>query len=426
MSSSLPGGTPTPQPSPGEIEKAELQQLSEFLLSRQLVRLETRLGGFNLFNVLGLANKELIHSRMLAWLLQPGESHGLGDLFLRRWLMHVLSDADVSDAKLPTAPDIEAAEWVEVDAVTEVAMSREDRLDVVVTLRERGQVERLWLVAVEVKVDSDEGDQQLPRYSQVLAKRYPNADQKVLLFLTKYETPPSDPLWIHTQFEVVATALRDSIAQRADGIGAGPKLVLSNYVSLLEETFMTNSKVIRAVENIVKMHPEAVELLVKHRPDRLLNWTRLLRNELKNRQAAMEISVKDSDGRDYIIFAPKAWGTASSFKKAPVLAVVEIDDSGVGLRIHATGHSSLELKDKLTTLAKNEPGVFKRGTPKGDKVSEPTLESDWWLDQPLSDDPANAKIVVDQLANELKGTRLTTVVAKIAHELTPPMVQQSV
>jgi len=41
---------------------------------------------FNVFEVLGRPRLEQAHSNFLAWLLDPGEAHGLGDKFLRQFM----------------------------------------------------------------------------------------------------------------------------------------------------------------------------------------------------------------------------------------------------------------------------------------------------------------------------------------------------
>src|SRR5687768_4176985 len=64
----------------------------------QLDRLDRMLRRFNIFRVLRCEHGEIRHSNMLAWLLKPDESHGLGDSFLRRWLVRVVQD---SGARLP-------------------------------------------------------------------------------------------------------------------------------------------------------------------------------------------------------------------------------------------------------------------------------------------------------------------------------------
>ena len=39
---------------------------------------------FNAFDVLRYSDYEIRHSNVLAWLLTPGGTHGVGDAFLRR------------------------------------------------------------------------------------------------------------------------------------------------------------------------------------------------------------------------------------------------------------------------------------------------------------------------------------------------------
>ena len=366
---------------------ASLQALTDFVLSSELKKLEASIGGFNLFQTLGLESRELAHSQVLAWLLQPSESHGFGELFLRRWLMRVVRDAESIETKLPSAPEIEAAEWVQIEVNTEVAMSRENRLDVVVTLRERGQQgEPLWVVAIEVKVDSEEGEDQLARYKEVLQKRHPNAERQVFVFLTKEELIPGDLSWIRCGFESVLTTLEEGLDQRSGAIGAGPKLLLENYKALLEEQFVNEDKIANAVRNIVKAHGEAVEMILKYKSDPLREWTRSLRTELAKRAAQFGISVKEGNGRNYIEFAPNSWNPPNKLKRAPVLCVLEVDESGVGLRIYATSYCEANLRTQLVNLANSKPEVFKKGTSRKQKAEEPTLDSEWWIDTPAMDE----------------------------------------
>ena len=60
----------------------ELVESAEF---RQYHR-ERQAPRFNVFDVLRYSEYEIRHSNVLAWLLTPGETHGLGDKFLRRFM----------------------------------------------------------------------------------------------------------------------------------------------------------------------------------------------------------------------------------------------------------------------------------------------------------------------------------------------------
>src|SRR5690554_1811996 len=68
---------------------------------RSLVRepdlhiLDITLSSPNIFEILGISSYEIRHSNFLAWLLTPGESHQLGDVFLKWFLKDLFSDGVV-------------------------------------------------------------------------------------------------------------------------------------------------------------------------------------------------------------------------------------------------------------------------------------------------------------------------------------------
>src|SRR5688572_3432381 len=107
-------------------------QLRRFVVEcTDLRELERLLGRFNVFDVLKSAQSELRHSNMLAWLLDPNGSHGLDDLFLRRWLMLVLNEAADGGRVL----DLDPVE-VDTEPIALVEVFREwNRIDVLVKIR---------------------------------------------------------------------------------------------------------------------------------------------------------------------------------------------------------------------------------------------------------------------------------------------------
>src|SRR4051812_48664316 len=105
----------------------------------ELRDLERRLSGFNLFHVLRDVTGELRHSNVLAWLLTPDDSHGLGATFLRRWLMRVLHDATIT-TEVPVAA-------VDVSVFRSVDVLREwGRIDMLVRARLDNEE---WVIAIE-------------------------------------------------------------------------------------------------------------------------------------------------------------------------------------------------------------------------------------------------------------------------------------
>jgi len=93
--------------------------------------LQKLIGRFNTFRVLGIENMEIRHSRILAWLLTPSESHGLGDHFLRRYLMSLSSELENG---LPEAVvlgitpfnSVEISrEWKNIDLIIDISTTDE-------------------------------------------------------------------------------------------------------------------------------------------------------------------------------------------------------------------------------------------------------------------------------------------------------------
>lgn len=165
----------------------------------ELSDLEALLSRFNIFQVLRAARHEIRHSNMLAWLLTPDETHGLGDRFFRRWLMQIVHSAD-DDIKhrllLPSPIEIDA---LDIETV-EVAREREN-IDLLLVVRAINGA--LWTICVEIKVELTQHSNQLKRYKEVVERGYPKAEQRLFVFLTKNQEEPDDMDFITSSFAVI-------------------------------------------------------------------------------------------------------------------------------------------------------------------------------------------------------------------------------
>jgi hypothetical protein len=80
----------------------ERAALEDFLIDNpELERLEVLLDEFNIFEALGAVKVELRHSEFLAFLMNPIQSHGLRDVFVKRFLQKAVVGVD--PAELPFA-----------------------------------------------------------------------------------------------------------------------------------------------------------------------------------------------------------------------------------------------------------------------------------------------------------------------------------
>src|SRR5438552_4938415 len=148
----------------GEENSDSLEALERFVVENDcLLQLESRIGKFNVFDALGIARVEIRHSNFLAFILDPAESHGQGQLFLRALLMDLLKTAP---AELrPLSPiDLDGAD------LRGVEVKREWRnIDLLITCKEPH-----FAVLFENKVGSQDHSDQLNRYCQTMNDCHPD------------------------------------------------------------------------------------------------------------------------------------------------------------------------------------------------------------------------------------------------------------
>ena len=139
------------------LERLAVEQRSEFDAIDFIGQLALGSGG-------ALWGPELLHSNMLAWLLDPKESHGIGECFLKPFLLSA------------GAPRVSAsADWTAPDSIREWKNKVGEQwgyLDILI-LNEPAQV----LCAIEVKTFSNEHDEQLTHYRKALGSPLPGVYQ---------------------------------------------------------------------------------------------------------------------------------------------------------------------------------------------------------------------------------------------------------
>lgn len=162
----------------------------KLLYDVRFLRLMAERKAFDPFTALRIEQYEIRHTTVLSWLLDPAATHGLGDVFLRLFLNAVLSQQTLSDPT--TNQHVSTGQWPDrktrilsdvahgsvtvvreaplwkvkgkADAWTFKSENEEPpkrRLDLCMF---GGSGSSQWLVAIEAKVDSKEGEDQLKDY----------------------------------------------------------------------------------------------------------------------------------------------------------------------------------------------------------------------------------------------------------------------
>src|SRR4051812_3228254 len=196
----------------GVVAPAQDRKALEALVvdNEDLEQLEALLDQFNIFEAIGAVRQELRHSAMLAFLLDPRQNHGLGDIFFKRLLQRVL----ISAAEGRTAAPITAID-LDIGDFTEMMVLREwHNIDVLV-LAESHHV----AIIIENKIDTNEHSDQLRRYYHAVKQHYPGW-RIVGLYLTPGGLEPSDPRYYATDYVMIAALVESLAATRASTLGA--------------------------------------------------------------------------------------------------------------------------------------------------------------------------------------------------------------
>lgn len=320
-----------------------------------LAILESNLAQFNIFRVLRAGRNELRHSNMLAWLFDPSENHGLDDSFLRRYLMRVLRRArgtsPPSGWVSPVAVDVLDIERVEVH--------REfDNIDVLFEIhRKRGAP---WVVCIENKVDSKQGEDQLDRYRRRVDTRFEDAERRLYIFLTRNEEVPDVNEYMESSYADVYAVLEACLRDREDVIGAEPSILIRNYLELLEDDFMAESNNVKLAKRIYMQHRAALDFIFENRVDPMFEVSSKIQEIIESRSDEFDI-VPFTSSKGLIRFYPKRWAIEENFggpawgKNSPfVLCEISLYTKKIELHI-VSGDAPDDWADQLWDRAAGSP-----------------------------------------------------------------------
>jgi hypothetical protein len=154
----------------------------------ELERIESLLNRFNVFEAIGFVGQELMHSRFLAFLLDPQQSHGLGNSFLEAFLRLVSKPA--KGASRPCLDLTRSEELYRTRVRTEV-YTGDGRIDILL-INEAGG----WATIIENKVWTTEHHDQLDRYYRFVKVTNPSW-QILSVYLTPFGQAPTHGAYVY-------------------------------------------------------------------------------------------------------------------------------------------------------------------------------------------------------------------------------------
>lgn len=257
-------------------EKIELEALEDFICKNQdLQELEKRFEKFNIFDCLKLSNNEIRHSNFLGWLLDPKETHGLGDFFLKEFLKKILYENKVCKKyNCPTIFDIDC--W----DLSNIELRREYRnIDLLII-----DEENKFVFVIENKIWTSQHDDQLTRYREIVEDEFADSEYKKLFVYLKPKAEQIEEPYIYVSYKAVIEVLKLLLDTKCDKMSSEIYTAIKHYKEMIERDIMNEDEIKKICKRIYSNHKKAIDLINKHNSDTVKDIAEILQEIIEEQQ----------------------------------------------------------------------------------------------------------------------------------------------
>lgn len=227
-----------------------------FVNNEELEQIETYLNRFNPIKIMKMERMEIRHSAILAWLLDPNETHGLSDRFLRAFLSEALkgTDSDPS-AVLVSESDLRYAE----------VLREKNNIDLFVNAPHNG-----WAFIIENKLDSRQHSNQLTRYMDAAKKEAKEQGREFKfngILLTLDEEAPHDNQYMPLRYSEVSEILTSLLNSFGAQIDPQAKQFIEDYLDVIGDLTGMNNEQLKLedlAKQLYRTHKKALEFVMDH------------------------------------------------------------------------------------------------------------------------------------------------------------------
>lgn len=243
------------------MQNEEIKDLESFLLDPNLELLEKKLSRFNLFTTLKVSHNEIVQSSVLRWILDPGESHGVGDYLLKKILKRV-AIVNEDHRCLPMSPvRIDLIDMTDSFVQTEEKFPGGHRGDITL-LDERNKI----FVLFENKVRSREGKGQTKAYVNEVSDRYPSF-KNFFIFLSPEGEPPEAAEFLRFSYRDLVDVLKDVLETKEDDLSDSSKFLIGQFVRNIEDNILEEGEIDKLCQEIYRKHKKAMDRIFLAKPE---------------------------------------------------------------------------------------------------------------------------------------------------------------
>ena len=319
--------------------------------NEDLGRLEAILDRFNIFEALGIVRRENRHSDFIRWLLDPSETHGLGDYWLRQFLRQVIKAGEGISDDFLTLFDLDAPNFGQAE------VRREWRnIDLLIL-----DQEHRFVCAIENKVDSGEGSCQLQRYREIVEREFVGY-KKSFVFLTIAGDAPSDGAYIPMSYGDLVSTVETALQRRQTQLNDEIRLFVQQYLDMVRRHIVEDSDIQELCRRLYRNHQRALDLIFQHRPDRAGEVAQAIEKYVKSR----EDWIPGYLGKTYLKFLPVCMDALPRKGQAEnngllLSCWLQNKDERIRFKLEM-GPGPQEIRERVFEKAKSHPRAF--GSPK--------------------------------------------------------------
>lgn len=250
--------------------KDQFEFMTEFLKDIDVLDTIEDNQDFNVFSTLKIINAEIRHSNVLAWLLNPYESHGLKDLFTKQ-LIRAIYLENLTYFKKANLTSIFLWDFTQANVYRE-----KDHIDILLVDESNN-----FVLAIENKIWTSEHDGQLTRYKEKIYKFYPPSKfNHFFVYLSTEDEETSDDTWVSISYGLIISTLEKILPFFKDKV----KSFVMDYLNILRRNIMEDDKLAKLCKEIYAKHRQALELIYQYKPDHYLTITDSIKEVLSQNE----------------------------------------------------------------------------------------------------------------------------------------------
>ncbi len=228
------------------------EKIRDLLLSNDFKRLTYKKDEANIFKIINMADKEIVHSDMLAWLFNPYENHNLNDKVLKEILMQLSKkDAEYINLLLLDYSDLEVYREYTVDNGRRIDIVMESKNNKVIFI-------------IENKIWSGEGDNQLEDYKNYIDEKYSDYN-RIFLFLTpEKERKEKYKGYIHITYSMIYSVLNCVLQENQ--IKFEISVIIRQYKEIIGRYIMgsIDKEMVDLCRKLYVEHKEALDKIIQY------------------------------------------------------------------------------------------------------------------------------------------------------------------